>query len=71
MNIDVRPRTPSAEKALGITDPTKAKAAFVKAVQDKDAAALTKIANIWNYGFDYTKLPSDPLLRTSPSVPTS
>ena len=54
-----------AEKALGITDPTKAKEAFVKAVQDKDEAALTKISYTWSYGFDYTKYPSDPLLRLS------
>ncbi len=64
MNIDV-PAHAVAEKALGITDPTKAKEAFVKAVQDKDAAALTKISYTWSYGFDYTKYPSDPLLRLS------
>ena len=48
-----------AEKALGITDATKAKDAFIKAVQDKDAGSLAKIASFWNSGFDFTKLPSD------------
>jgi peptide/nickel transport system substrate-binding protein len=52
-------------KALGISDPTKAKEAVVKAIQDKDAASLSKIANFWNSGFDYTSLPSDKLLYLS------
>ncbi len=47
------------EKALGIKDPTEAKTAVIKAIQDKDPAALSKIANFWNTGFDYTSLPSD------------
>ena len=48
-----------AEKALGVKDATQAKAALVKAIQDKDPAALSKIANVWNTGFDYTSLPTD------------
>jgi peptide/nickel transport system substrate-binding protein len=52
-------------KALGISDPTKAKEAVVKAIQDKDDASLAKIANFWNTGFDYTSLPSDKLLYLS------
>ena len=59
------------KKALGISDPTKAKAAVVKAIQDKDDASLSKIANFWNTGFDYTSLPSDKAPVRSPSVPTS
>jgi peptide/nickel transport system substrate-binding protein len=47
------------KEALGISDPTKAKAAVVKAIQDKDAGALSKIANVWNTGFDFTALPTD------------
>jgi peptide/nickel transport system substrate-binding protein len=54
-----------AEKALGITDPQKAKDAFVKAVQDKDQASLEKMANVWNTSFDYTKMPTDKLLYLS------
>ncbi len=53
------------EKALGISDPTKAKEAVVKAIQDKDAASLSKIANVWNTGFDFTSLPSDKSLYLS------
>ena len=56
-------------KALGISDPTKAKDAVVKAIENKDAASLSKIANFWNTGFDYTSLPSDKSLYLS-SVPT-
>jgi len=54
-----------AEKALGISDPTEAKQAMVKAIQDNDAAALAKIARFWNTGFDYTSLPSDKSLYLS------
>jgi peptide/nickel transport system substrate-binding protein len=52
-------------KALGISDPVKAKDAVVKAIQDKDNASLSKIANFWNTGFDYTSLPSDKALYLS------
>ena len=48
-----------AEKALGITDPQEAKDALVKAVQDKDEAALVKISEFWNTGFDMTSMPKD------------
>ncbi|MET0713154.1 MAG: ABC transporter family substrate-binding protein [Jiangellaceae bacterium] len=54
-----------AAKALGISDPTKAKEAVIKAITDKDDAALSKIANFWNTGFDYTSLPSDKSLYLS------
>ena len=52
-------------KALGISDPVKAKEAVVKAIQDKDAASLAKIARFWNTGFDYVSLPSDKALYVS------
>jgi peptide/nickel transport system substrate-binding protein len=64
MNIDL-PAHAVSEIALGIKDPEEAKQAFIKAVQDKDATALAKIAKTWSYGFDYTKYPSDPRLRLS------
>jgi peptide/nickel transport system substrate-binding protein len=54
-----------AEKALGISDPKQAEDAFVKAVTDKDDASLEKLANFWNTGFDFTKLPSDKSLYLS------
>ncbi|MCQ9385409.1 ABC transporter family substrate-binding protein [Brevibacterium moorei] len=57
-----------AKKALGIDDPTKANAAILKAFKDDDKAALAKIANVWNSGFDFTTLPDDPdlLIGTGP-----
>jgi peptide/nickel transport system substrate-binding protein len=62
MNI---PAHITAEKALGIADPQEAKDALVKAVQDKDAAALAKISEFWNTGYDYTEMPQDPDLALS------
>lgn len=49
----------TAEKALGLTDAKAAKEALVKAIQTDDKASLSKIANFWNTGFDYTSLPTD------------
>ena len=54
-----------AEKALGITDPTAAVAALVKAAKDKDNASLAKVANTWNTKFDFTALPTDKSLYLS------
>ena len=54
-----------AEKALGLTDPQAAKDALLKAINDKDEAALAKISEFWNTGFDYTSMPSDPSLALS------
>ncbi len=48
------------QKALGIEDPQAAKDAVVAAIKDKDQAALIKIAQFWNTGFDYTSMPDDP-----------
>ncbi len=56
MNVDL-PAHVLAEHALGITDPQEAKDAFIKAVQDKDQAALVKISTFWNSGFDFTSMP--------------
>ncbi len=54
-----------AEKALGLDDAQEAKDAFIKAVTEKDNVALEKMANFWNTGFDYTKMPSDKDLALS------
>jgi peptide/nickel transport system substrate-binding protein len=48
-----------AERALGITDPAQAKTALLDAFKNKDTAALKKISEFWNVGFDATSLPSD------------
>jgi peptide/nickel transport system substrate-binding protein len=53
------------QKALGIKDPAQAKAAVIKAIQEKDPATLSRIANMWNTAFDYTSLPSDKALYLS------
>jgi peptide/nickel transport system substrate-binding protein len=65
---DMSVNTPAhivAEKALGVTDPQEAKDALIKAIQDKDQAALTKISTFWNSGFDYTSMPKDTDLALS------
>jgi peptide/nickel transport system substrate-binding protein len=54
-----------AEKALGVSDPQEAKDALVKAIQEKDEAALAKVSAFYNSGFDYTKMPSDKDLTLS------
>jgi peptide/nickel transport system substrate-binding protein len=64
MSVNV-PAHVVVQKALGIQDPQEAKDAFIKAVQEKDNAALAKISEFWNTGFDYTKLPEDESLRLS------
>ncbi len=55
----------TAMKALNISDPQEAKDALIKAIQEKDNDALSKIANFWNSGYDYTSFPEDELLRLS------
>ncbi len=64
MSVNV-PAHVVAMNALGIDDPTEAKEAFITAVQEKDNAALAKIARFWNTGFDYTSMPDDPNLALS------
>lgn len=53
------------EKALGAADPAAGKAAILKAIQDNDTAALSKVSKFWNSGFEFTKLPADPELYVS------
>ncbi len=48
-----------AERALGLTDAKQAKQALLDAFKNKDTAALKKISEFWNTGFDFTSLPSD------------
>ena len=47
-----------AKHALGIDDPQKGKDAIVAAIENDDTAALKKIADFWNTGFDYTEMPT-------------
>ena len=66
--LDMEINTPAhvtAMKALGISDPQEAKDAFIKAVEEKDNAALVKISSFWNTGYDYTKMPDDKALALS------
>jgi peptide/nickel transport system substrate-binding protein len=53
------------QKALGIKDPTQADDAVIKAINDKDPVALSKIARFWNTGFDFNSLPTDKSLYES------
>lgn len=53
------------QKALGIADPTKAVEAIQTAAEKDDKASLSKIANFFNTGFDFTSLPSDKSLYLS------
>jgi peptide/nickel transport system substrate-binding protein len=59
------PAHATAMKALNISDPQEAKDAFITAVEEKDNATLSKIANFWNTGYNYTSFPEDELLRLS------
>ena len=59
------PAHATAMEALGTKDAQQAKDALIKAIQDKDDDTLSKIANFWNSGFDYTSYPKDELLRLS------
>jgi peptide/nickel transport system substrate-binding protein len=66
VNFDMGvPAHATAMEALGLKDAQEAKDAVVKAIQDKDNQALSKIANFWNTGYDYDSFPKDELLRLS------
>jgi len=58
--------------ALGISDPTKANQAIVDAFKNKDAAALSKISNVWNSSYNFDSMPSnkDLLVSNGPYVIT-
>lgn len=49
----------TAKIALGEEDPDAAKQALLDAVENKDSAALSEIANTWNTGFNFTSMPED------------
>ncbi|MCL2595004.1 MAG: ABC transporter substrate-binding protein [Promicromonosporaceae bacterium] len=51
-----------ARRALGIDDPTEAKAALIDAFRTNDTEALAAIASVWNNDFNFTSLPSEPEL---------
>ncbi|QAY70314.1 ABC transporter substrate-binding protein [Xylanimonas protaetiae] len=51
--------------ALDIADAQEAKDALVAAFRDNDSAALNKIAGVWNTGFNFTSMPSDPRVHLS------
>jgi peptide/nickel transport system substrate-binding protein len=47
------------KRALGIEDPTQAAQAVLDAFKNKDAAALSKIANVWNLDWNFVEMPTD------------
>ncbi|WP_203569046.1 ABC transporter family substrate-binding protein [Aestuariimicrobium ganziense] len=53
------------KRALGVADPTAACDAVLKAFQDKDNSALSKIANVWNTDYNFTSTPADAELLVS------
>lgn len=54
-----------AKHALGIKDPQAAKDAVIDAIQGDDTAALAKISQFWNTGFNLKGMPKDPDLLAS------
>ena len=49
------------KRALGIDDPAQANQAVIDAFKNKDNAALSKIANVWNMDWNnFTTMPTDP-----------
>lgn len=54
-----------AKRALGESDPTKAKQAVIDAFKNKDAAKLSKLANSWNRDWDFKDMPQDKDLLVS------
>ena len=47
------------ERALGIEDPTEAKAAVIAAIQNNDREDLVALSYFWSAGFDYVSMPED------------
>ena len=63
-----------AKNALGTADADEGKDAILDAIESKDEAALSKISNFWNTGFDFTSMPEneDLLVHNGPyRSPTS
>ncbi len=48
-----------AKRALATTDAKAGQQAIIDAFQKKDAAALAKIANVWNSDWNYNTMPTD------------
>lgn len=48
-----------AKNALGTTDSQEGKDAILDAIKSNDKAALSKISNFWNTGFDFTSMPEN------------
>lgn len=48
-----------AKNALGTADADEGKDAILDAIESKDEAALSKISNFWNTGFDFTSMPEN------------
>ncbi|AEE47028.1 ABC transporter family substrate-binding protein [Cellulomonas fimi] len=54
-----------ANLALGIEDAEEGKQAIIDAFTENKTEDLSKIAKVWNSGFDFTSLPDDPQLYLS------
>ena len=61
-----------AKRALGTTDAKAGAQAIIDAFKNKDAAKLSKIANVWNTDWNFSAMPSDKdlLVASGPYVIT-
>ncbi len=57
--------TDAPSEADRLRDAMAAKAALIEAIQDRDTADLSAIANFWNSGFNLERFPDDPSLLVS------
>lgn len=48
-----------AKNALGTADAGEGKDAILEAIESEDEAALSKISNFWNTGFDFSSMPKN------------
>ena len=48
-----------AKNALGTTDAEAGKVAILDAIESNDEAALSKVSDFWNTGFDFTSMPEN------------
>ena len=55
----------TAQKALGISDPTEANDALIKASRTTTRSRSRRSRRFWNSGYDYAKMPDDKSLTIS------
>ncbi|KGJ81103.1 hypothetical protein GY21_01685 [Cryobacterium roopkundense] len=53
------------QKALGLTDSAESKKAVSSAITSGDTGPLSRVASVWNSGFNFTEMPADTELMLS------